>query len=128
MYRRVICLVVLAGMIVHCAARLGVLSYVYEKRHNIALSVGLIAEIPIATCSHDYDFGNGLVFNSSSSDDQKAPSSFSTAREIILFLQTGAIAFEAIWQPLNLQSISYPQSHYKSTCLLDIFHPPSIAS
>jgi hypothetical protein len=66
-----ICLVIIASMMTHCAARLGVLSYLYEKRHHIALSVGLISETPIALCSHDYDFGNGLILNNSG-DAQKA--------------------------------------------------------
>lgn len=41
-------------MTLHCASRLGVVSYLYENRLEIAYQIGLIAEIPIAMCAGDY--------------------------------------------------------------------------
>ena len=127
MLRRFICLVIIATMMTHCAARLGVLSYLYEKRHDIALSVGLISEIPIALCSHNYDFGNGLILNDSS-DEQKAPPSFSTTHEIILFVPSTSCSININWRCFTLEKIVSIQPTFESTYLFDIFHPPSLHS
>lgn len=82
--RRIISLVILCSMMLHCASRLGVLSYLYQERHSIAHAMGLIQEIPIALCSSDYDFNQGLIIQDHG-DSENLPVTFGDAREIILF-------------------------------------------
>ena len=93
----------------------------------MAFTVGLISEVPIAMCNSDYDFDKGLKIQDNDKGD-KAPRSFSMAQEIILFLpgQSYSIPVNA-GAPLN-SKIQSVQSMYRSTYLLDIFHPPSLLS
>lgn len=71
-------------MMLHCASRLGVLSYLYQQRHAIAHTMGLIPEIPIALCSSDYDFNEGLSVQHAD-DSEGLPVSIAHAHEITLF-------------------------------------------
>jgi hypothetical protein len=82
--RRIISLVILCSMMLHCASRLGILSYLYQERHSIAHAVGLIQEIPIALCSSDYDFNQGLSIQDHD-DSETLPVTFGHAHEITLF-------------------------------------------
>src|SRR6185436_13620850 len=86
MMRRTLALLILFSMILHCASRLGVLSYLYENRNHIASTVGLISEVPIAICSSNYDFNDGLHIQHTDTDPS-FPVSFLTAHEITLFSQ-----------------------------------------
>jgi len=67
------------------SARLGVLSFIFEKRHVIAYQVGLITEIPIALCGGDYDVNRELKIQHVDHDED-LPLNFTQAREIVLFL------------------------------------------
>lgn len=71
-------------MMLHCASRLGVLSYLYQERHTIAHTMGLIQEIPIALCSSNYDFNKGLSVQHTD-DSEGLPVSIAHAHEITLF-------------------------------------------
>ncbi len=71
-------------MMLHCASRLGVLSYLYQQRHAIAHTMGLIQEIPIALCNSDYDFNEGLSVQHID-DSEGLPVSIAHAHEITLF-------------------------------------------
>lgn len=82
--RRIISLVILCSMMLHCASRLGILSYLYQERHSIAHAMGFIKEIPIALCSSDYDFNKGLSIQDSD-NSQSFPVTIAHAQEIILF-------------------------------------------
>src|SRR6188768_2953536 len=86
MMRRTLALLILFSMVLHCASRLGVLSYLYENRNHIANTIGLISEVPIAMCSSDYDFNEGLHIQTADAHPS-APASFLTAHEITLFSQ-----------------------------------------
>lgn len=111
-------------MMLHSASRLGVLSYLYQQRHDIAYAVGLIAEIPIAMCNSDYDFGSGLVIVSANGSDHSLPPQSLQAREIQLFVNE----FIGFIEPRRLEfKIDQPflvESAYSSPPL-SIFHPPS---
>jgi hypothetical protein len=117
--------VILFSMTLHCFSRLGVLSYVFEKRHEIAYSLGLIADIPIAMCSSDYDFTPGLTVQEADGV-QSLPQHVTQAQEIILFFHTVAtdiILGEAVILMMafdNRDDALYPSP------LLSVFHPPSI--
>lgn len=127
MFRRIICLVIIASMIMHCAARLGVLSYLYEKRHDIAFSAGLISEIPMTMCSHHYDFGTGLVLHDTG-DEHKSHINFSLVKDITLILQNTSYSIAKAWMIFDDEKIEFVQTSYSSTYLLDIFRPPAFLS
>lgn len=123
MKRAVIC-VILCSMMLHCASRVGFLSYLYQHRHEIAFSLGLINEVPIATCSSDYDFGDGLVVRSVT-EDGASQRTLPIAIEINLFFvsdktqvpsQSG-IQVSQVYAPL--------QSNPRNGCLRSVFHPPA---
>jgi len=111
-------------MLLHCASRIGFLSYLYEQRQQIAYALGVISEIPIAMCSSDYDFQDGLEIHASQ-DDAAAGQSLPMALEIKLF-------FSAVEIPILIPEGVSPVKHYASAsshplhgCLQSIFHPPA---
>jgi hypothetical protein len=85
MFKRLLVYLILTSMILHCAGRLGLLDSLYQQRHRIAYNLGLIAEIPIAICSGDYDFDDKLKFQSGDTDETEIPIS-DQLRDITLFL------------------------------------------
>lgn len=109
----------------HCAARMNFLSYLYERRQDIALSLGLIDEIPIAMCQHDYDFDKGLTIVTHDTNESRLPSPFLNAREIILFCQNSMINVD----PRPEISITNPVTHLRKKKYtppeFPIFHPPA---
>lgn len=128
MFRKVICFVILASMFLHCASRLGVLSHLYEKRHHIAYALGLIHEVPIATCSNDYDFQTGLVLHEQHDADQTVPQGLAHAPEIILCTPPAPQMFGA--SPSTLLDVAaslYADRYYRSP-LIPVFRPPCLLS
>lgn len=125
MLRRTITIVIMLSMTLHCFSRLGVLSYIFEKRHDVAYALGLIAEVPIAMCNGEYDFTPGLIVDDAS-DEHPLPQSVSHAQEIILFIHTVSVelkpqSVEPIRKGFDLrkdQKYTSPSS--------SVFHPPSI--
>jgi len=111
-------------MILHCAARLGTLSFLYEQRHHIGYTVGLIAEIPIAMCTSDYDFDESLKIESAESIET-SPVTFIQTQEISFFLITAPTIPNT--QPViseDKQTHFYCFSEYSSPTS-PFFHPPS---
>lgn len=90
MFRRFIIGLILTSMFLHCCSRIGLFSYLYQQRHEIAEAIGVITQAPIALCSGDYHTETDLVVQESPSD-HSLPPSFLQAREINLFFeyQTG---------------------------------------
>ena len=126
MIQRAITFVILFSMMLHCAARLGVLSYLYENRNDIANTLGLISEVPIAMCSSDYDFQKGLHIQHAD-DHHSLAASFLNAQEINLFFEAN-IPFQiqnVTNVEVNQKSID-PASYYLQP-FLEIFQPPRIA-
>jgi hypothetical protein len=109
-------------MLLHSASRLGVISYLYQNRHDIAHRIGLIVEIPVAVCNSDYSFSkNPIIY--SPGDDEKLPVNFQ-AREIILFFQdtgTDLLLSSVITSEFHFTALV--ESGYASPSDL-IFHPP----
>lgn len=125
--KRIISLLILTSMMLHSASRLGILSHLYEERHSIALTVGLIAEIPIASCSSDYDFSTGL---SVQYEDENTPArTLAQAHEINLFLPVGSLArtLEAHPHLMGLLAGSAYTAMAVQDPSLDIFQPPRIS-
>lgn len=113
-------------MALHCASRIGFLDYLYQKRHSISYTLGVIEEIPIAMCSSDHDFGQGLVIQENDQDQQTLPPSIIHTNEIQIFcgasfyldIDPTRIAFD-LKKPLVVIDRLY------ASPILTIFHPPS---
>jgi hypothetical protein len=125
--KRAVCIIILMSMVLHCASRLGVLSFLYGKRHNIAFSVGLIAEIPIALCDGDYFSKQApLIIVDHDTTDKQLPVQFAHAKEIILFVQelvNASISHSSEINPRHSTDIL--EVDYNPP-LLSIFHPPCV--
>jgi hypothetical protein len=124
--KRILSLVVLLSMLLHCSSRLGILSYVYKNRQEIAYSVGMISERPIAFCSSDYDGGRDLTIQQHDDGDHLPPA-FAQAREINLFCHQIDFALQPsytftghIHSPF-IHPAPYPEPPSA------IFHPPAVA-
>jgi hypothetical protein len=123
MIRRLLCSVILVSLTMHCISRVGLLSYLYENRHSIAYSFGIISEIPIAICSSHYDFNKVLVIDSPETDQQLP--AFASGNEINLFLMP---ALQLPGPPSGTltpkSSAAYVDAPYSSP-VRSIFHPPA---
>ena len=123
--RRTITIVIMLSMTLHCFSRLGVLSYIFEKRHEVAYALGLIAEVPIAMCNSDYDFTPGLVIDQVQ-DEHPSPQSLSHAQEIILFIHTVRVELNPqSAEPFTKGFDLRHEGKYASPSL-SVFHPPSV--
>jgi hypothetical protein len=123
--KKAVCILILFSMVLHSASRLGVISYLYGKRHDLAYRVGLIAEIPIAICNLDH-FSKQvpLVISDHDTTDKQLPVQFSQAKEINLFIQshdqslvTARAALDSDHNTILIEARYTPP-------LLIIFHPP----
>lgn len=126
MIRRILATIILLSMVLHCASRLGILSYLYKNRNELAYVVGLVSEMPIAICSSDYDFNEGLHIQHA--DTQPGtPVSFLTAPEITLFcLSPFSVELHNNSVPKNTAYPTYKELTY-TTPLQAIFQPPRIS-
>lgn len=121
--KKAVSLIILVSMMLHSASRLGILSHLYEERHSIAFTIGLIAEIPIALCSSDYDADPGLSVQTTAGDQDPIPRAFQ-AREIVLFCDDPVISLDFIPVPLsNSVYQPYVETPYSSP-LTGVFQPP----
>lgn len=125
--RRAIALLILVSMTLHCASRLGLLSYLYQNRQEVALTFGLIKEIPIAVCSSDYEGDKTLVITTPDDSDKSLPTAISQAQEINLYFERTIVnhAPQFTWLVADRLS-SLTESPYTPP-LQDIFHPPTAA-
>ncbi|HWA34262.1 MAG TPA: hypothetical protein VG737_09045 [Cyclobacteriaceae bacterium] len=112
-------------MALHCSSRLGLLDYLYEQRHEIANKLGIIAEVPIALCSSEYDFDPGLVVLSTDDSDQGLPSPIAHAQEIQLFYSRAQILLEDLSPSLSSKQLTAFAHQTYASPALSIFHPPS---
>jgi hypothetical protein len=117
-------MVILGSMVLHCAGRLGLLSHLYENRHRIAIAVGLIAEVPIAMCSSDYDFHTGLTLRESDSAKQPVQHLLIQAQEIILCMPPAAGQPSFINIPYRIKATTPYTGRPYHAANADIFHPP----
>ncbi|HMV08459.1 MAG TPA: hypothetical protein PK325_14450 [Cyclobacteriaceae bacterium] len=117
----------LLSMALHCACRLGVLDHLYERRHQIAFSVGLLAEVPIAVCGHKYDPGTSLKINTQQ-QHAPLPSTVFQSQEIKLFFTSAELSVHPDYYLLTSNgwrdcgATEYPSPD------VSIFHPPSLIS
>lgn len=113
-------------MVLHCAARLGLISQLYENKDRIALLFGVIKEIPITTCSSQNDFSTTLSFQLDDSDDQ--PVTIAHPDEINLFFQHPRAIIAPIQFLVRLTKGTFVTQRTQSAFPDSIFHPPSFIS
>jgi hypothetical protein len=113
-------------MTLHCAGRLGMLSYLYQNRAQIAHTLGFIAELPIAVCSSDYDSGSGFVFESND-DSTATPPMVLQVNDIHLFI-TAYFNFQILDRMLLSEFQFYAeQQKLLSRPPQSIFQPPTVS-
>lgn len=124
--KRAVCLVILFSMVLHCASRLGLVAYLYDSRHDIAYSMGLITDIPITICETEYftkDAPFRIVLPDNHADEQMPVQHFQ-AREIVLFAEE---TDKSILPPFSAMNIEHNTATFESRYPapeLAIFHPP----
>lgn len=128
MFKKGVILVILFSMMLHCAGRLGVLSYLYQQRHEIAYSIGLITELPIAVCSSEYNFDSGLNIRATDESDHSLPPGIFQAREIQLFCNERKIEINPALSVIRVNKL--PEFLERAYCSpsFSVFHPPSLHS
>jgi hypothetical protein len=116
-------------MVLHCASRLGILSWLYSKRHDIAYHIGLIAELPIAMCNGEYFAKQSpLLIKSSGSSDTSMPVQFAQATEILLFIHSSnKTDLQAVSKTKTDHNTAFLAIHYRQP-VIDVFHPPCEAN
>jgi hypothetical protein len=120
--KRMLCAIILFSMMLHSASRLGVLSYLYKQRHEIAFQVGIIAEIPIALCSGEYHADTTLKIQDE--ETGKALPILSTAHEINLFIQETELAIQPVFTLIQDRKVTAFVIQSYISPALSIFHPP----
>lgn len=121
--RKVVIFVILGSMVLHCASRVGLLSYLYQNRNEIAYMLGFADEMPIAMCNSSYDFDKGLTIQSADHDETNQRT-FPVAFEIKLFFDSDKTHVPARIQiPLRGEYIQ-AVSRLLPGCPQAIFHPP----
>jgi hypothetical protein len=125
MFKKGMVMLILTCMMLHCASRVGFLSYLYQQRHEIAFTLGLIAEVPIAMCSSDYDFNDDLSVHVSDNDDA-ARQTLPMALEINLFYVAVETPEFAAMETGMSKSAPFRWNSPLQGCLRSIFHPPSL--
>lgn len=115
--------VILMSIMLHGASRVGLLTYLTHHRHDIAYTIGFIAEIPIAMCNNAYDFNTTFKIDSRSHDEAEQPLIFQTAKiDFFIPLQFNFDS-QRMKESVVVVLTHYNLVHYQSP-LLDIFRPP----
>ncbi len=113
-------------MVLHSTSRLGILSYLYQQRHQIAYTIGMIAELPIAMCNSDYNFNGELLIQSHDMADSTLPPTIFIASEIHLFFtRLTDIAIDPNRLLASLNKLPWVVVRDYTSPSLSIFHPPS---
>lgn len=123
MIRRFFAGFILFTMVLHFGYRFGLVDHLYKKRHEIAYAIGLIAEVPIALCGSQYDFGSMLKIENQD-ESQGIPYTLTESREINLFFISPVdfVNDRKIISPSVFNML--PFNLYRSLPGIDIFHPP----
>ena len=128
MLRKATIYLIFASMVVHCACRIGFVSYLYQQRYVIAFNLGLVDEIPIAICAASYDGHHGLMVKVEDVGDKSLPAPYFQAREITLFMISDDKKENAAGIAPLLEVIGRKpyKDHTYPDPLLDIFQPPRV--
>ena len=122
MVKRILSLLILISMVLHCSSRLGIISYLYSNRHTLANTLGITQEKHIATCDSNYFADHDLAIDT---DHDDLPVTIVQADEINLFcVSMPAFNVHASFSFLNKDATPYLAKHYVPVCL-DVLHPPA---
>lgn len=123
--KRVVVFLVLFSMVLHCSVRLGLATWLYQNRQEIAYAFGLIEEPPITMCSHEDDLDRAITIEVSADDQSKAPRNSFQASEINLFLSYTFLTNTPQFTFLRENGLLQLEVGKYSSPDPDIFHPPS---
>lgn|GEM_PF-831479 len=124
--RRTVILIILASMVLHCASRTGLLTYLYQQRLQIAYSLGFIDEIPIAVCSSDYDFRQEFIVHQTDENRAASHQTLPMASEIKLFFVTQLIHITDTNGIAVVKSSRPDVTRPLTGCRDSVFHPPAV--
>ena len=123
--KRVVCIIILGSLMLHFSSRVGMLSFVYKKRHAIQFFLGLIKEVPMTECRAEYNHEPTLTA-SLDLEDESVPPALTCASEINLFFNPAYLKIPA--RPYFEQ---HPRARYLSASykrpVLDFFQPPKLS-
>lgn len=124
MFRKALVYTILLSMTLHCGCRLGFVDRLYQKRHEVAYAIGLIAEIPIAICSSGYDFGKELKIETQKTETA-LPVSFLQVQEISPFYHSARLELSANIS-VSLESFFlFIETKFNNKIPDSVFHPPA---
>ncbi len=126
MFRKTIVYIILFSMVLHCACRLGFLNELYQKRHSIAYTIGLIAEVPIAMCASDFNFVKNLTIDIEKEHSALPSPTFKTT-EINLFYLSITFHIRKFFIEVPNKLITYTTEKKYTPPDFSIFHPPSVS-
>jgi len=122
MIKKFLSIVIIISMVLHCSSRLGVISFLYKSRYDIAASIGIIKEKPIASCDSHYFAEKDIKIVDNSKAE--APANLIQAQEINLAEPSLVFfTFEIPFQHLNKMSAPV-QIGSTISYSTNIFHPP----
>ncbi|MBS1508578.1 MAG: hypothetical protein JSS79_18220 [Bacteroidetes bacterium] len=125
MRKGIVSVIIVSGLVLHCAARLGLIAHLIENRNQIAFFFGVIKEIPVTTCSSTNDFSTALSFQQE--DSTESPVTIVHTDEITLFYQHPVPILTAPLWIANIRQGIPGASPTLHSCPNSIFHPPSHA-
>jgi hypothetical protein len=105
--------------------RIGILSYLYQQRFEVAYYFNLIKEVPMALCGSDYKTPHEDLVILDQQEDGQIPASLTSSEEIILFFQGSSFYSPQVFSWLNVIPITPYQ--VPSTCgwQSDLLRPPA---
>jgi hypothetical protein len=122
MIKKLLSIVIIISMILHCSSRLGVISFLYKSRYDIAASIGIIKEKPIASCDSHYFAEKDFKIIDNAGEDTSE--NLIQALEINL-AQPSIVSFTFESPFLRLCKMSFPiQTGLTISYCTNIFHPP----
>ena len=119
---------ILFSMTLHCAYRIGLVTYLYQERHVIAQSLGFIEEVPIAVCGQKANNTRSLIIHEKTDQQNPIPVQLALTREIVLFFDSGnRILNPSIGSsPVKFIGNTRYQPFAHQDIALAIFQPPKI--
>ena len=125
MAKKFLSILILISMTLHCCGRLGVISYLYANRSDIAYSLGMMAEKAISVCKSDHFQQSQL--NLQPEKEKQFPFESVQAQEINLYCPPSVVVISSPVQSIDKTVTRLIPKEYPSP-YSDIFHPPGLLS
>ena len=125
MIRKSLGIIVLSSLVLHCASRVGLLSHIYQERHQIAFFLGIVDELPIALCGTSH-FDSQQLLVHPADEKGSVPAELMTRINIVLFcVKVGNIDDPVRFLIPPVHNFHYVLVPYASPAR-DILHPPCV--